>query len=125
MGAAETTESVLEPRLRRFVGLAGIAFAVGGAAIWVLAPIGMPATAAEVAEHYRDNRTELIVASIVVVGGSALVAAWYVAVAAIVASSPLGRLLGGIGVVGMAIQTAALSVAFTIFAAVAYREPAA
>jgi hypothetical protein len=52
-------------------------------------------------------------------------AAWYVALATLARSSMLGRTLGQVGVVGMAIQIAALSVAFTVFAAVAYREPAA
>jgi hypothetical protein len=83
----------------------------------------MPQTATAVGQHYADNRTELIVTSIVVVGGSALMAAWYVALAAVAGSSALGRTLGHVGVVGMAIQIAALSAAFTVFAAVAYREP--
>ena len=117
--------SVGAQRTVRLLGAAGIAFAVTGAAIWVLAPIAMPDTAGEVARHYHDDRTALIVASVVVVGGSALVAAWYVALAWAISGSSRGRFLGQVGVVGMAIQIAALSVGFTIFAAVAYRQPGA
>jgi hypothetical protein len=109
----------------RLIGWVGIGFAVTGAVIWVVAPIAMPETTSEVARHYSDHRSALILASIAVVGGSALVAAWYVALAALVHTTPRGRLLGSVGVVGMAIQIAAVSVGFTIFAAVAYREPPA
>jgi hypothetical protein len=82
----------------------------------------MPDAAGELAAHYADNRTALILTSILIVGGSALVAAWYVGLAALVGRDPLGRLLGRIGLVGMSIQIAVLMVAFTIFAALAYRD---
>src|SRR5687768_11642076 len=94
-----------------------------GALTWLIAPIAMPDEAAEVAAHYTDNRTALLVASVIVVGGSALMAAWYVGVAAALSHTPGAATLARIGVVGMSIQIAALSVGFTIFAAVAYREP--
>jgi hypothetical protein len=108
---------------RRLLGFAGLAFALTGTLIWLIAPIAMPDEAAEVAAHYSDNRTALLVTSVVVVGGSALVAAWYVGVAAVLSRAPGPAVLARIGVVGMAIQIAALSVGFTVFAAVAYREP--
>src|SRR4051794_23024236 len=111
------------PKLARLTGLAGIGFAITGAVTWLVAPIAMPETATQVAQHYDANRTALIATSVVVVGGSALLAAWYVALAALLSETEQGRLLGRIGVVGMAIQIAALSVAFTTFAAVAYRQP--
>jgi hypothetical protein len=108
---------------RRLLGLAGLGFALTGTLIWLISPIAMPEEAAAVAAHYSDNRTALLVASVIVVGGSALVAAWYVGVAAALSRTPGGAVLARIGVVGMAIQIAALSVGFTVFAAVAYREP--
>lgn len=49
--------------------------------------------------------------------------AWYAAVAGLLARAPGAAGLAWTGVVGMAIQIAALSVAFTVFAAVAYRQP--
>jgi hypothetical protein len=106
-----------------YLGAAGIGFAVTGALTWALAPIAVPDTAGELARHYDENRTAMIVASVIVVGGNALLAAWYVALAAVAGERPAGRVLGQIGVVGMVIQIAALTVAFTIFAAVAYRRP--
>jgi hypothetical protein len=108
---------------RRLLGWAGLGFALTGALTWLISPIAMRDEAAAVAAHYSDNRTALIVTSIVVVGGSALMAAWYVLVAALLARTPGAAALAQIGVVGMAIQIAALSVGFTVFAAVAYREP--
>jgi hypothetical protein len=111
-------------QLSRWLGVTGLGFALSGAAIWLIAPIDMPQTADAVSRHYGENRTMLIVTSIVVVSGSALVAAWYVALATLGRSSALGRTLGQVGVVGMAIQIGALSAAFTVIAAVAYREPA-
>ncbi len=108
---------------RRLLGLAGLGFALTGTLTWLIAPIAMPEEAAAVAAHYSDNRTALILASVIVVGGSALMAAWYVLVAALLARTRGAAVLGRIGVVGMAIQIAALSVGFTVFAAVAYREP--
>jgi len=108
---------------RRLLGFAGLGFALTGTLMWLISPIAMPDEAAAVAAHYSDNRTALIISSIVVVGGSALMAAWYVLVAAFLARTPGGAVLGRIGVVGMSIQIAALSVGFTVFAAVAYREP--
>lgn len=108
---------------RRLLGFAGLGFALTGALTWLISPIAMPDEAAAVAAHYSDNRTALIVTSIVVVGGSALMAAWYVVVAALLARTPGTAVLVRIGVVGMAIQIAAVSVGFTVFAAAAYREP--
>jgi hypothetical protein len=108
---------------RRLLGFAGLGFALTGTLTWLIAPIAMPDEAAGVAAHYSDNRTALIVTSIVVVGGSALMAAWYVLVAALLARTPSAALLGRIAIVGMAVQIAAVSVGFTVFAAVAYREP--
>jgi hypothetical protein len=108
---------------RRLLGLAGLGFAVTGALTWLISPIAMPDEAAAVAAHYSDNRTALIVTSVVVVGGSALMAAWYVVLAAALARTPDTAVPGRVGVVCMAIQIAALTVGFTVFAAVAYREP--
>ena len=108
---------------RRLLGWAGLGFALTGALTWLISPIAMPDEAAAVAAHNSNNRTALIITSIVVVGGSALMAAWYVLVAALLARTPGAAALAQIGVVGMAIQIAALSVGFTVFAAVAYREP--
>lgn len=108
---------------RRLLGFAGLGFALTGTLTWLISPIAMPEEAAAVAAHYSDNRTALIFTSIVVVGGSALMAAWYVVVAALLARTPGGAVLARIGVVGMAVQITALSVGFTVFAAVAYREP--
>jgi hypothetical protein len=105
------------------LGFGGLGFALTGAVTWVISPIALPDEAAAVAAHYSDNRTALIVTSIVVVGGSALMLAWYVAVADLLARSAGAALLVRIGVVGMAVQIAALTVGFTVFAAVAYREP--
>lgn len=107
----------------RLLGFAGLGFALTGTLTWLLSPIAMPDEAAAVAAHYSDNRTALIVTSIAVVGGSALMAAWYVVIAALLARTADGAVLVRIGVVGMSIQIAALSVGFTVFAAVAYREP--
>jgi hypothetical protein len=108
---------------RRLLGWAGLGFALTGALTWLISPIAMPDEAAGVAAHYSNNRTALIVTSIVVVGGSALMAAWYVLVAAALARTPGTAVLVRIGVVGMVVQIATLSVGFTVFAAVAYREP--
>jgi hypothetical protein len=108
---------------RRLLGFVGLGFALTGTLTLLISPIAMPEEAAAVAAHYSDNRTALILTSIVVVGGSALMAAWYVVVAAFLARTPGAALLVRIGVVGMAVQIAALSVGFTVFAAVAYREP--
>jgi hypothetical protein len=107
----------------RLLGLTGLGFALTGAVTWLISPIAMPDEAAAVAAHYSDNRTALIVTSIVVVGGSALMVAWYVVVADLLARTPGAALLVRIGVIGMAVQIAVLSVGFTVFAAVAYREP--
>lgn len=107
----------------RPLGAVGVALALTGAVTWLIAPIAMPDAAAEVARHYDEHRTALIAVSVLVVAGSALMAAWYVALALVFATTPRGRLLGGAGVVGMAIQIAALSVGFTVLAAVAYRQP--
>jgi hypothetical protein len=109
--------------LRRLLGLAGLGFAATGALTWLISPIAMPDDAAAVARHYSDNRTGLIVTGVVVVGGSALMAAWYVGVAAVLSRTPNSTVLARVGVVGMAIQIAALTIAFTVLAAVAYREP--
>lgn len=89
----------------------------------MIAPIAMPETAEAVSAHYDANRTALIVTSILVVGGNAIVAAWYVALAAVASDTSCRRLLGLIGVIGMAIQIAVVSAGFTLFAAVAYRQP--
>jgi hypothetical protein len=108
---------------RRLLGFAGLGFALTGALTWLISPISMPDEAAAVAAHYSDNRTALIFTSVVVIGGSALMVAWYVLVAGFLARTPGVAVLVRIGVVGMAVQIAALSVGFTVFAAVAYREP--
>jgi hypothetical protein len=115
----------LTPGWRRALGLGGIGFAVAGAVCWLVAPLAMPEGAGALAAHYREHRGELILTSVVAVGGNALVAAWFVALAALVGGDGLGRILGRVGLVGMAIQIAALSAAFCAFAAVAYRQPAA
>jgi len=107
----------------RWLGLAGLGLAVSGALTWMIAPIAMPETAEAVSAHYDANRTALIVTSILVVGGNAIVAAWYVALAAVASDTSCRRLLGLIGVIGMAIQIAVVSAGFTLFAAVAYRQP--
>ena len=108
---------------RRLLGFAGLGFALTGTLTWLISPIAMPEEAAAVAAHYSDNRTALLFTSVVVVGGSALMAAWYVIVAAVLARTPGAAVLVRIGVVGMAVQIAAVSVGFTVFAAVAYRQP--
>jgi hypothetical protein len=108
---------------RRVLGFVGLGFALAGAATWLITPIAMPDEAAAVAAHFSEHRTALILTSILVVGSSALMIAWYAAVAALLARAPGAAGLAWTGVVGMAIQIAALSVAFTVFAAVAYRQP--
>jgi hypothetical protein len=107
----------------RLLGFAGLGFALAGTVTWLISPIAMPNEAAAVAAHYSDNRTALILTSIVVVGSSALMAAWYVGVAALFARTPGGAVYARIGVVGIAVQIAVVSVGFTVFATVAYREP--
>ena len=121
--AAGEPGSPPRPAFARWVGIVGIGLAVVGAATWVVAPIDMPASAQALADHYADHRTALIVTSVFVVAGNAIVAAFFVALAGLLDADPLDRLLGRVGVVGMSIQIAAVSIAFTCFAAVAYRQP--
>jgi hypothetical protein len=103
--------------------LVGVGLAVTGALTWVLAPIDMPGSAQALSDHYADNRTALLVTAVFVVGGNAVVAAFFVALAGLLGEDPVDRLLGRIGVVGMSIQIAAVSIAFSGFAALAYRQP--
>jgi hypothetical protein len=120
--SAAAPGSALPPTFARWVGLVGIGLAVTGALTWLIAPIDMPTSRPALADHYADHRTALIVTAAFVVGGNAVIAAFFVALAGLLDDDPLDRILGRVGVVGMAIQIAVVSVGFTCFAAVAYRR---
>ena len=121
-----STAPHLDPRFRRWLGLFGLGLALTSAVTWVVAPIHVSSgeLGAELVDHYESHRTLLLAFGFAAALGNPLQALFFVAQRAIVGPGEVEQTLGRVGLVCMLIVVVLVMVAFSIFAALAYAQPA-
>jgi hypothetical protein len=109
----------------RAIGLFGLGLALVSALSWVFAPIHVSSgeLGGDLAERYDEHRALLLAFGFAAALGNALQAVFDVALRSIVRGGQLNQALARVGMVCMLIQVGIVTVAFTIFSALAYAQP--
>lgn len=108
----------------RWIGLFGLGLAASSVIAWTLAPIHVDAeTARGVAAHYSEHRTGILRFAYLGAIGTALQLPFFVALRGLAAAAPVDQALSRLGLAAMLVEVVGVSLAFSTFGAIAYREP--
>jgi hypothetical protein len=107
----------------RWVAFVALWLGLAGAIGWVLAPLDMGGAPQAVADYYDDHRWQILVYCYSGTLGTALQVLLFVGLRQLVDDSPTSQTLARVGLTSMLIEIVGVTIAFSIFAAVAYREP--
>jgi hypothetical protein len=109
----------------RWIGLFGVGLGVVGVVGWLVAPLDMPADDARaLAAYYEEHRGWILAAAYAGVVGTTVQLVFFGALAELAQQTERARTAARIGLVSMVVEVVGVCVAFAVFAAVAYREPA-
>ena len=108
----------------RWIGLLGVVLALTGAFGWLVAPLDMSDDDARaVAAYYGENRGRILAYAYAGVVGTTLQLVFFGGLLHLARESERARTAARIGFAAMAVEVAGVCIAFTAFAAAAYREP--
>ena len=113
-----------DPRLVRALGLLGLGLAVASALTWVVAPIFVSSADGNPDADLEEHRTLVLVFGIASAGGNALHIVFFAGLRSLVGDGAVEQALGRIGLVCLVTVSALVLVAFSVFPALAFGEPA-
>lgn len=109
----------------RWIGLFGFAFAVVSAATFFVVPLDTASdqSGAALARHYAEHRTAILVGCYGATLNTALQLVFFVGLRQLVDGSPLSQALGRLGLASILAEVIGVTIAFSVLAAGAYRQP--
>lgn len=107
----------------RWIGVIAVGLAVTGISGWLVGPFDMPEDASALASHYSDHRGAILLYAYSGLLGAAAQLIMFVGLRQVSDGDSRAQFWARLGLSSMLIEVAGVSIAFTIFAAVAHREP--